>query len=54
MAYETKLIMALLAERVAKAETVEEAYSVISNAASVEGLKLPTYEDAKEKFKEKK
>ena len=48
MAYETKVILALLAERVSKADTVEEAYNVIAKAANIEGVKLPTYEQAKE------
>ena len=45
MAYETKVIMALLAQQVGKAKTVKEAYTAIVKAANVEGLKLPTYEE---------
>ena len=45
MAYETKVILTLLAERTAKAKTVEEVYAAIARAASVEGLFLPTYEE---------
>ena len=48
MAYETKVILTLLADRIANAKTVEEAYNVIVRAASVEGLKLPSYKEFKE------
>ena len=55
MAYETKVILAALAERVAVSETIEEAYGVIRRAANVEGANLPTYEEYKaELSKEKK
>jgi hypothetical protein len=46
MAYETKVILALIAERIANAKSTKEAYNVIVNAASVEGLQLPSFEDA--------
>ena len=45
MAYETKVILTLLAERTAKAQTVKEVYAAIARAANNEGLALPTYED---------
>ena len=45
MAYETKVILMLLAQQVAKAKTVKEAYNSIAKAASVEGVSLPTYEE---------
>jgi len=51
MAYETKVILTLLAEYVGRAETVEEAYEVIVRAANVEGLELPNYEDFKKALK---
>ena len=47
MAFETKVIMSLLAQSISKADTVEEAYNVVRAAAGVEGLKLPSYEDMK-------
>lgn len=53
MAYETKVILTLLAERISNADTVEEAYDVIVNAASIEGLQLPTFEESSRKKKEK-
>jgi hypothetical protein len=52
MAYETKVILALLAERIANADSAEEAYEVITKAASVEGLQLPTYEEARKPKKD--
>ncbi|MCL2405618.1 MAG: hypothetical protein FWC92_08740 [Defluviitaleaceae bacterium] len=54
MAYETKVILTLLAEYVGRAETVEEAYNIIIRAANVEGVKLPSYEEFQEQLKGKK
>ncbi|MCL2618306.1 MAG: hypothetical protein FWD98_04535 [Defluviitaleaceae bacterium] len=45
MAYETKVILALLAERISQAASVEEAYKVVAPAASVEGMQLPGFEE---------
>lgn len=52
MAYETKVILALLAQQVAKAESVKEAYTMIVQAANVEGVELPTYEEMVKRLKE--
>jgi len=52
--YETKVILALLAEKIANAETIEEIYFAVQTAASVEGLKLPEYVDLKKQVNEKK
>ncbi|MCL2575531.1 MAG: hypothetical protein FWE33_03770 [Defluviitaleaceae bacterium] len=52
MVCETKVILALLAKIVGKAETVEEAYQCIVKAASVEGLTLPSYEEYQEELKQ--
>jgi len=49
MAYETKVILALLADSVGNAKTIEEAYNIIVQAANIEGVKLPSYEEFKEK-----
>ena len=49
MAYETKVILALLADRIANTDDLREAYEVIVRAASVEGMKLPPYEEARTK-----
>ena len=45
MAYETKVILSLLAQQVGKSKTVKEAYTAIVKAANVEGMDLPSYED---------
>ena len=45
MAYETKVILMLLAQQVAKSKTVKEAYNAIARAASVEGVLLPPFEE---------
>ena len=45
MAYETKVILTLLARQVGMAKTVKEAYTAIAKAANVEGVTLPTYEE---------
>jgi len=54
MAYETKLIFRLLAEAIGRTDTVEEAYNVVMQAANVEGVIIPTYEDFREQLKGKK
>jgi len=45
MAYETKVILTLLAQQVGKAKSIKEAYNAIVRAANVEGMQLPSYED---------
>ena len=45
MAYETKVILALLAQQVGKAKSVKEAYTAIVKAANVEGMQLVSYEE---------
>jgi len=47
MAYETKVILSLIAEGIAKAQTVKAAYQSVVRAANVEGVKLPSYEEMK-------
>ena len=47
MAYETKVNLMLLAQQIAKCETIEEAYNAIAMAANVEGMNLPTFEEFK-------
>jgi len=54
MAYETKVILKLLASQVAKAENLEEAYDAIVDAANVEGMDLPSYKEAVAKAKKKR
>ena len=44
---ETKIIIKLIAQRVAKSESVEEAYMAIADAVDTEGMKLPSFEEAK-------
>ena len=45
MAYETKVILMMIAESIGKAKSLKEAYDFVAKAASVEGLQLPTYEE---------
>ena len=45
MSYETKVILTLLSQQIGRARSVKEAYSLVVSAASVEGLKLPSYEE---------
>ena len=55
MAYETKVILSLLAQLIGKSKTIKEAYNAIVKAANVEGVELPSYEDfVKEQEQEKK
>jgi hypothetical protein len=54
VAFETKVILTILAERIALADTVKEAYGAVQRASNVEGVKLPPYEEfRKELLKEK-
>jgi hypothetical protein len=52
VAYETKVILTLLAEQAAKAKSTKEVYNAIRSAANVEGVQLPTFEELKEKLSE--
>ena len=52
MAYETKVILTLLAEQAVKAKTTKEIYNAIRSAANVEGVQLPTYEELKERLEQ--
>jgi len=54
MAYETKVILSLLAQQVGKCKTIKEAYTAIVRAASVEGLVLPSYEEFMEQVEEER
>ena len=54
MAYETKVILALLAQNVGKSKTIKEAYTAIVRAANVEGLELPSYEDFQKEIENEK
>jgi|GEM_PF-3478069 len=51
-AYETKIIVASMAKMVLSAKTLKEAYDSIVDVASVEGFKLPSYEEAMKKQEE--
>ena len=52
MAYETKVILALLSQQIAKCKNIREAYDTVIMAANVEGLQLPSYDELLEKTKE--
>lgn len=54
MAPETKVILATLAERIALADTVKEAYGAVQRASNVEGMQLPSYEDFKKELMKEK
>jgi hypothetical protein len=45
MAYETQVIMKLLAESIGRAKTIKEAYNIVVRAASNEGVKVPSYDE---------
>ncbi|MCL2633543.1 MAG: hypothetical protein FWD34_03405 [Oscillospiraceae bacterium] len=51
MAFETKALLSTIADNIAKSETLKEAYSVVMKAANVEGVSLPSYEEAVEEVK---
>ena len=50
MAYETKVILTLLAQKIAQVQSAREAYSLIARAANVEGLKLPSYDELRKEM----
>jgi len=52
MAYETKVLLSLISQQVARAKSVKEIYSIIVNAANVEGLQLPSYEEIQKSIKD--
>ena len=45
MAYETQVIMKLLADSIGRAKTVREAYNIVARAASNEGVKVLDYDE---------
>jgi hypothetical protein len=51
MAYETKVILTLLAQQAALAESPREIYACIARAANAEGLTLPTYDELREEIR---
>ena len=54
MAYETKVILSLLAQRIAEASSIEEAYEAVVMAANVEGVQLPSYVEYMKSLEEKR
>ena len=48
MAFETKVILALLAELLVNAKSTKAAYEALRRTANVEGMDLPSYEEAKQ------
>ena len=47
MAYETKVILMMLANQVALAKTTKQAFEMIRSAAQVEGLSIPEFEQVR-------
>jgi len=52
--YETKVILAMMAEKAADAKNTKEIYNFVRNAANVEGMDLPSFEEFKRKREEEK
>ena len=52
MAYETKVILTLLAQQISKCSSVNEAYNAVKIAANVEGLEIPPLETMQKKLAE--
>ena len=52
MAFEIKAILSALADSIAKSKTLKEAYMAVMKAANVEGVSIPTYEDAMKEIEE--
>ena len=47
MAYETKVILTSLSKNCLFVDTSREVYEIVRSMAQVEGVKLPTYDEAK-------
>jgi hypothetical protein len=47
-----KVILAMLAKQCVKAKNTKEVYNFIREAASVEGMKLPSYDEYKKATEE--
>ena len=54
MASETKVILTVIIDAIAKSKTVEEAYDTVAKAARVEGLEVLSYDDAVKQLEEKR
>ncbi|MCL2169740.1 MAG: hypothetical protein FWB74_06930 [Defluviitaleaceae bacterium] len=54
MAIETKMLINALAEGISRATSVREAYGILMRTANVEGINLPSYDDAKQGVEEER
>jgi len=54
VAYETKVILILIAQQIAQAKSLEEAYAAIQMAANAEGLQLPPMDEMLKQLKGEK
>ena len=54
MAYETKVILTMIADKLASTKNVKECYNFVVKAANAEGLKLPPYHEAVKAFETEK
>ena len=52
MAYETKVILKSLANQISTAKSVKQAYKMVKDAAEVEGLKMPSFDETRKAFTE--
>jgi len=52
MAYETKVILTMLAEYTGRAKSLKEVYNFVARAANVEGIVLPSYEEFQKQLEE--
>jgi predicted methyltransferase len=49
---ETKVILTILGESIARATSVREAYNFVQKAANVEGVNLPAYDEMRKEIEE--
>ncbi|MCL2527355.1 MAG: hypothetical protein FWE42_02960 [Defluviitaleaceae bacterium] len=52
MAYETKVILTMMAEFIGRAKSLKEVYNFVVRAANVEGVVLPSYEEFQKQLEE--
>lgn len=52
MALETKVILQMILNKVASAKSIEEIYFFVQQAASVEGINAPSYQEMKKIYED--
>ena len=54
MAYETKVILTMVANYICRAKTLKQVYDYIAEAAKTEGIDMPSYDEKIKKLESEK